>query len=193
MEKISVCLLVFGGLGFTLLKHIALKNNCVIHSVFTDKKSDGIIDFCKEKNIAYFAGNPRGGVTAGFRNSLSTRPDVILSVNYLFLIEEDLIFYPTLYAVNVHGSLLPKYRGRTPHVWAIINNEKKTGITAHLITSECDKGAVIAQKEIPILDSDTGGSILKKYNEVYPVLIDDVIEKIMSGNLEDCLTEQDET
>lgn len=193
MEKLSVCLLVSGGLGLTLLKHIALKNNCVIHSVFTDKKSDGIIDFCKEKNIAYFAGNPRGGVTAVFRNSLSTRPDVILSVNYLFLIEEDLISYPTLYAVNVHGSLLPKYRGRTPHVWAIINNEKKTGITAHLITSECDKGAVIAQKEIPILDSDTGGSILKKYNEVYPVLIDDVIEKIMSGNLEDCLTEQDET
>lgn len=193
MEKLSVCLLASGGLGLMLLNHIATKNNCLIHSVFTDKKSDGIISFCKEKDIACFAGNPRGGVTEDFRNSLSTRPDIILSVNYLFLIEEDLINYPTQYAVNVHGSLLPKYRGRTPHVWAIINNEKKTGITAHLITSECDKGAIIAQKEIPILDSDTGGSILKKYNQVYPVLIDDVIEKIMSGNLEDSLVEQDES
>ena len=193
MEKLSVCLLVSGGLGLTLLKYIALKDSCVIHSVFTDKKSDGIISFAKENDIACFAGNPRGGVTAVFRKTLPARPDIVLSVNYLFLIEEDLISYPTQYAVNVHGSLLPKYRGRTPHVWAIINGEKKTGITAHLITCECDKGAVIAQKEIPILDSDTGGSILKKYNEVYPVLIDDVIEKIMSGNLEDCLTEQDET
>ena len=193
MEKLSVCLLASGGLGLTLLNHIAFKNNCVIHSVFTDKKSDGIIDFCRKKNIAYFAGNPRGGVTAGFCNLLPSKPDIILSVNYLFLIEEDLISYPTICAVNVHGSLLPKYRGRTPHVWAIINNEKKTGITAHLITSECDKGAIIAQKEIPILDTDTGGSILNKYKEAYPILIDTVINKIISGNFAESLVEQDET
>ena len=108
-------------------------------------------------------------------------------------IEEDFISYLTKYAVNVHGSLLPKYRGRTPHVWAIINNEKKSGITAHLITSECDKGAIIAQKEIPILNTDTGDSILKKYNEVYPILLDGVIEKVLFDNLEDCLLELNET
>lgn len=193
MNSVSVCLLVSGGLGLTLLKHIALKNNCNIHSVLTDKKSEEIINFCKEKNIPYFVGNPRNGASADFRASHNNRPDIILSINYLFLIEDDLISYPTKYAINVHGSLLPKYRGRTPHVWAIINNEKKTGITAHLITPECDKGAIVAQKEIPILNTDTGGSILKKYNEVYPVLIDEVIEKVFSGNLENCLIEQDET
>lgn len=193
MKSLSVCLLVSGGLGLTLLKHITLKNNCNIHSVFTDKKSEEIINFCKEKNIPYFAGNPRNGATAAVRASHNNRPDIILSINYLFLIEDDLISYPKKYAVNVHGSLLPKYRGRTPHVWAIINNEKKTGITAHLITSECDKGAIIAQKEIPILNTDTGGSILRKYNEVYPVLIDEVIEKVLSNNLENSLIEQDET
>ena len=144
-------------------------------------------------NIECFAGNSRGGTTANFRNAFLARPDIILSVNYLFLIEEDLISYPLKCAVNVHGSLLPKYRGRTPHVWAIINNEKKTGITAHMITSECDKGSIILQKEITISDSDTGGSVLRKYNEVYPVLIDEVIEKILSGKLAGCLIEQDET
>ena len=193
MNSLSVCLLVSGGLGLTLLKHIALKNNCVIQSVFTNKKSEEIINFCKEKNIACFAGNPRNGATADFRTSLNSRPDIILSVNYLFLIEDDLISYPTKYAINVHGSLLPKYRGRTPHVWAIIKNKKKTGITAHLITPECDKGAIVVQKEISILDSDTGGSILRKYNEVYPVLIDEVIEKVLSNNLENSLIEHDET
>ncbi|MGN0739652.1 MAG: methionyl-tRNA formyltransferase [Treponema sp.] len=193
MEKLSICLLASGNLGLTLLNHIALKSNCAMHSVFTDKKSDGIISFCKENNIACFSGNPRGGVTANFRASLITRPDIILSVNYLFLIEKDLISYPIQYAVNVHGSLLPKYRGRTPHVWAIINGEKKTGITAHLITSECDKGAIIAQKEIPVSDSDTGGTILAKYKEFYPLLIDEVIKKILFGNLADSITEQDET
>lgn len=192
MKELSVCLLASGSLGQALLNHIFLKKGCVIHSVFTDKKSEGIINFCKEKNIAYYAGNPRNGATKDFRSSLFSKPDIILSINYLFLIDEDLISYPTKCAVNVHGSLLPKYRGRTPHVWAIINNEKKTGITAHLITLECDKGAIITQKDIPILDSDTGGSILKKYKGIYPILIDEVIEKILTGTLADSLTEQDE-
>lgn len=193
MEKLKICILVSGNLGFTLLKHLYKREDLIIHSVFTNKKSEEIVTFCKEFTIPCFSGNPRNGKSLEFRSHLKTRPDVILSINYLFLIEDDLISYPLKYAINVHGSLLPKYRGRTPHVWSIINGEKETGITAHFITSECDKGAIVAQKEIPILDTDTGGSILKKYNEVYPVLIDDVIEKIMSGNLEDCLTEQDET
>ena len=87
MNSLSVCLLVSGGLGLTLLKHIALKNNCNIHFVLTDKKSEEIINFCKEKNIPYFAGNPRNGVTADFRASHNNRPDIIHSINYLFLIE----------------------------------------------------------------------------------------------------------
>ena len=191
MEKLTVCLLASGSLGFSLLEHLSHKNDVTLHSVFTDKKSDGIISFCTENNIPCFSGNPRGGATAEFRNSLKNRPDIILSINYLFLIEDDLISYPKKYAVNVHGSLLPKYRGRTPHVWAIINNEKQTGITAHLITRECDRGGIIAQKVIPIEGDDTGGSLLEKYKENYPLLIDDVIARIQSGNLE--VTEQDES
>lgn len=191
MEKLTVCLLASGSLGFTLLEYLSHKGGVTLHSVFTDKKSDGIISFCKENNLPCFAGNPRGGATTEFRNSLKNRPDIILSINYLFLIEDDLISYPKKYAVNVHGSLLPKYRGRTPHVWAIINGEKQTGITAHLITRECDRGGIIAQKVIPISDDDTGGSLLEKYKENYPLLIDDVIARIQSGNLE--VTEQDES
>ena len=191
METLSVCLLASGELGCVALSHLRSKSHAVIHSVFTDKKSDGIIAFCEAHTIPCFAGNPRNGATAEFRQSLGNRPCVILSVNYLFLIEDDLISYPTRYAVNIHGSLLPKYRGRTPHVWAIINNEKKTGITAHLITTECDTGAVISQIEIPILDTDTGGSIIKKYTAAYPTLIDDVLENIANDTLQ--AVEQDES
>ena len=191
MEKLSVCLLASGNLGLTILEYLYLKSDVALHSVFTNKNSDGIVDFCKQNNLPYFAGNPRNGETADFRGILDSRPDIILSVNYLFLIEEDLISYPTKYAINVHGSLLPKYRGRTPHVWAIINNEKQTGITAHLITKECDKGNIIAQKIIEIKDNDTGGSVLKKYNESYPALIDEVIVKVQSGNFE--TVKQDES
>lgn len=191
MEKLTVCLLASGSLGFTLLEYLSHKNDVTLHSVFTDKKSDGIISFCKENNLPCFAGNPRGGATTEFRNSLKNRPNIILSINYLFLIEDDLISYPKKYAVNVHGSLLPKYRGRTPHVWAIINNEKQTGITAHLITHECDRGGIIAQKVIPIESDDTGGSLLEKYKENYPLLIDDVLIKIRADTVD--AIEQDES
>lgn len=183
-EILSVCLLVSGGLGLTALKNLCHKSDISLHSVLTDRKSEEIIGFCKDNGLPCFAGNPRGGVTAAFRRSLGKCPDIILSVNYLFLIEDDLISWPKKYAVNVHGSLLPRYRGRTPHVWAIINGEKEAGITAHLITKECDKGNIIARKVIPITRDDTGGSMLAKYRKSYPALIDEVISKIMSGEFE---------
>lgn len=191
MKKISTCLLLSGGLGYALLEHVSTNGEVVLHSVFTDKKSDEIISFCKEKNIACFVGNPRNESSGKFRRKINERPDIILSINYLFLIEHDLINYPKKLAINVHGSLLPKYRGRTPHVWSIINNEKETGITAHLITEECDKGAIIIQKRIPIEHDDTGGSILCKYRKMYPVIIDEVINSVQNDSLQ--IEEQDET
>lgn len=191
MKKISTCLLVSGGLGYALLEHISAKSEVVLHSVFTDKKSDEIISFCNEKNIACFVGNPRNESSVEFRSKIDERPDILLSVNYLFLIEHDLINYPKKIDINVHGSLLPKYRGRTPHVWSIINNEKETGITAHLITGECDKGAIIIQKRIPLERDDTGGSVLLKFKKIYPVIIDEVITGVQNDSLQ--IEEQDET
>lgn len=184
MKKLSICLLISGNLGYSLLKYLFSKTGVKIHSVFTDKKSDVIQAFCSDNKIYCFVGNPRNNKSESFRNNIKDKSDIVLSINYLFLIENDLITYPKSYAINVHGSLLPKYRGRTPHVWAIINNEKETGITAHIITTECDKGDIIAQKVIPITKEDTGGSILEKYKESYPLLIDEVISKVQSGNLE---------
>lgn len=191
MNTLSVCLLVSGNLGLVSLAHVFGKDNAEVYSVFTDKKSDGIIDFCKKNAISCFVGNPRNHAADVFLKTFSKRPTLLLSVNYLFLIEEDLISYPTRYAVNIHGSLLPKYRGRTPHVWAIINNEKESGITAHLITTECDKGGILFQEKMPVAKKDTGGSVLKKYNEVYPRIIDNVISAILNDSVK--VTEQDET
>jgi methionyl-tRNA formyltransferase len=75
------------------------------------------------------------------------------------------------YKFNIHGSLLPKYRGRTPHIWAIINNEKYTGITIHDMALECDAGDILFQKRIPIKYTDTGEMVLEKYFYHYPRMI----------------------
>src|SRR5690606_33504394 len=101
---------------------------------------------------------------------------------YLFIIDKKIIDLATSIAFNIHGSLLPKYRGRTPHVWSIINNEKFTGITAHIIDEGCDTGDIIEQVKIKISKSDTGASLLEKYNLLYLPLIRSVLEKIQTNS-----------
>jgi methionyl-tRNA formyltransferase len=172
-------ILVSGNLGAIVLKNIL--NTTPVAFVFTDSKSEKIINFCKIKNIPLFVGNPRNGRSRNFL--LENKCSVILSINYLFIIEEDVIKHPTKFAINFHGSLLPKYRGRTPHVWSIINNEQKSGITAHLIDNGCDTGDIIEQIEIEISKTDTGASILNKFNKKYFPLVQKVIDKIENDTI----------
>ena len=176
----NIGLLASGGLGAEMLQHLSAKED--ISFVMTDKRSDLIIQYCEEYDIPLFIGNPREGRCTSFISNKQI--EVLLSVNYLFLIEKDLIELPSKFAVNVHGSLLPKYRGRTPHVWAIINNEKETGITAHLIDSDCDTGAIIKQARVPIEPEDTGAAILEKFNVLYPRVLDQVLSDIKENRVQ---------
>lgn len=166
--------LASGNLGLIVLKQ--LNSNYHLTFVMSDKNSTGIHKFCDDLAIPYFIGNPRGFKSKEF--TLGKKIDVLASINYLFIIEKDLIELPKILAFNVHGSLLPKYRGRTPHVWAIINNEIETGITVHLIDEGCDTGDILKQKKIPINKKDTGAIILKKFEVIYPELILSVLSDL---------------
>lgn len=175
----TIGLLVSGGLGYSILQQMC--NSYTLAFVMTDKGSASIIDFCEANQIPKFAGNPRNGNSDEFLSKMSC--DVLVSVNYLFLVDRKIIEMPKILAFNIHGSLLPKYRGRTPHVWAIINNEAITGITAHLIDLGCDTGDIIEQIEIEIGAQDTGDSILKKYEANYFPLVKRVLDKIKAHQL----------
>ncbi len=185
---LSICFLASGALGFKVLRHTFLQNKNIV-AVFTDKKSTEVQEFCIDFQIPFFVGNPRKGRAAEFIEKIDC--DVLLSVNYLFIVERDIIRLPRRYAINLHGSLLPKYRGRTPHVWAIINGEKETGITAHLMEDEVDNGAIVHQVKIKIEPEDTGADILRKFNKEYPLIIDEVLKNIENHELQ--LRPQDNT
>jgi methionyl-tRNA formyltransferase len=179
MSKTKYGVLVSGVLGATCLELIVQVSK--VNFVMTDKRSDGIIAFCQEKKIPIFLGNPRNGKAAAF---IANKPvDIILSINYIFIVEQDIIRHPAKYAINFHGSLLPLYRGRTPHVWAIINNEKETGITAHLITEGCDEGDILYQEKLPIESDYTGAHILSLFNQRYPHIVQMVMEMIENNNI----------
>jgi methionyl-tRNA formyltransferase len=147
----------------------------------TDDNSRVICDFCQQENIPIFVGNPRNTEAKLFVKVY--RPDILLSINYLFIIEPSLFSLARLYAINLHGSLLPKYRGRTPHVWAIINNEKETGVTAHIISEGCDEGDIILQHKFGITNEMSGSDILVQFQEIYPKMVDQILYDIENNNV----------
>jgi methionyl-tRNA formyltransferase len=176
---LRIGILASGSLGLEVLKKVL--NVFRPQFLATDHSSVGLVSFAAAQQIPLFKGNPRNGKLRQFLDNCPV--DLIFSINYVFLIERD-VLQVVRHAINFHGSLLPKYRGRTPHVWAIINNEKVTGVTAHLIDEECDTGPVIMQREIEIGDADTGGDLLKKFTIIYPEILREIYADALKGNLQ---------
>lgn len=108
----------------------------------------------------------------------SLQPDLLFSFYYRRLLSKELLSIPRLGAVNLHGSLLPKYRGRCPVNWVLINGEARTGVTLHYMNEEADAGDIIAQKEVAIALEDTALTLFQKlarsalelFRETFPLI-----------------------
>src|SRR6476620_2073522 len=87
--------------------------------------------------------------------------------------------------INVHGSLLPQYRGAAPINWAIINGEKQTGVTTFKLQHEIDTGDILLQQTIPIGENETAGEIHDRMNEVGAALLVKTIEELADGRLKE--------
>lgn len=85
---------------------------------------------------------------------------------------------------NLHASLLPEYRGAAPINWAIINGDKRTGVTTFLLNHEIDKGAIIGQEEVDILPEDNIGTLYDKLMNIGSGLVIETVERITSGNVD---------
>jgi methionyl-tRNA formyltransferase len=179
-KNISLC--ASGELGLVIFLYL-LNHKYNIVSVFTNKKSTEIIEFAMQNHIPVFEGNPRDGKGYDFIIENRIEIDILFSVNYLYIIDAKMLNLPWSYAINFHGSLLPKYRGRTPHVWAIINEEKEVGVTAHIISKNCDEGDIVMQQKIILNRGDTGAKILNRYKEVYPNMISVIYNQIVNNQI----------
>ena len=89
----------------------------------------------------------------------SMEPDLIIVIAFGQILKRNLLSIPKLGVINIHASLLPQYRGAAPIQWAIINNEKKTGLTVMLMDEGLDTGPILFQEEIPILKYETAGQL----------------------------------
>ena len=108
-------------------------------------------------------------------------PEFLFSFYYRVLLAAPLLALPTRGALNMHGSLLPRYRGRAPVNWAVLHGERETGATLHYMTEKADAGDIVAQSAVPILPDDTAREVLDKVTVAAEVALDGVLPALISG------------
>ena len=112
---------------------------------------------------------------------LDARPDIIITAAFGQFIPNAVLEYPKYGCINVHGSLLPKYRGGSPIQTAIISGEEETGITIMYMASKMDAGDIICQKSIPILPEDDNGIMFEKLSVLGRELLLESLPSIFNG------------
>jgi methionyl-tRNA formyltransferase len=109
------------------------------------------------------------------------RPDIILSFYYRNMISEKVLSIPSLGAYNMHGSLLPRYRGRVPINWAVLHGERETGATLHHMVKRADAGDIVDQEEVPIGPDDTAFDVFNKVTIAARKVLERQIDAIKAG------------
>ncbi|WP_223527715.1 bifunctional UDP-4-amino-4-deoxy-L-arabinose formyltransferase/UDP-glucuronic acid oxidase ArnA [Pseudomonas sp. GL-R-19] len=118
-------------------------------------------------------------------------PDYIFSFYYRNLLSEALLATARKGTFNLHGSLLPRYRGRAPANWVLVNGETETGVTLHRMVKRADAGAIVAQRKVAIERSDTALSLHGKLRTAAAELLRDTLPALLQGKVSE--TPQDES
>ena len=109
-------------------------------------------------------------------------PDFIFSFYYRYMIPQEMLDTARVAALNLHGSLLPKFRGRCPVNWVLIKGEQKSGVTLHVMEAKPDAGDIVAQKEVEIAFDDTAHSLFLKLASAARLLMRDILPQLLSGS-----------
>jgi len=118
---------------------------------------------------------------AALRQLADWRPDLIVTAAYGQILPKTVLELPKLGCINVHGSLLPKYRGGAPIQRAIMNGETVTGVTIMYMAEGLDTGDMISKVEVPIEDDDTAGTLFGKLSEAGAELLGRTLPSILDG------------
>ena len=164
-----------------------LKHGYEIQAVFTHKDSpneniwyDSVAELAATHGIPVYAPeNVNHPLWAGKIKKLN--PDVIFSFYYRNMLKSEILDIPAKGGFNLHGSLLPKYRGRCPINWVLINGEKETGVTLHKMTPRPDDGDIVAQAKIAVDDQDTARTLFDKAVVAAVKMLDEALPMLKNG------------
>lgn len=161
-----------------LLLHAQIEaSNILVYTHDTEENKD-FVSFLHNLNITFKVSHINKD-TAAIDHF---KPDFLLSVYYRYIISDEILAKVSFRAMNLHPSLLPDYRGCFSSVWAILNGEKRTGVSFHYITSEIDGGNIILQKELPISKGDTAYSLYHKLISLFVQYFLEACNLLFSGN-----------
>ena len=182
----KVLLFALTGFGNNVLDSL-LSESCEVVSIFT-RHEKCPFPYYPEKNLTRYAKKKKIPVYENFEweqvKSVikKTSPNLLLVSTFHKIIPEEIIS-SVPYCINLHPSLLPKYRGSTPIAWAIHNKEKESGITAHFLTKEMDAGDILIQKKIPIDKKSAEGDLRKKLAMLAAEVSKQLIRQIETNTL----------
>jgi len=109
------------------------------------------------------------------------KPEFLFSFYYRRMLRAPLLAIPACGALNMHGSLLPRYRGRAPVNWAVLHGERETGATLHYMTEKPDAGDIVAQTAVPILPDDTAREVFDKVTVAAEITLDAALPRLRAG------------
>ena len=131
-------------------------------------------------------------IKTDFGKILNTPCDLIVTAAYGQIVGNEVLNYPKYKCINVHGSILPKYRGGAPIQRAIMNGDTETGITIMYMDTKMDAGDILRIEKIPILETDDNGSIFEKLANLASSIINDVIDDLVMGKIISVKQNEDE-
>lgn len=108
-------------------------------------------------------------------------PDFLFSFYYRAMLKPDILALAARGALNMHGSLLPHYRGRVPVNWAVIRGERETGASLHYMSAKPDQGDVVGRQRVPILPDDTAFEVFQKVTWAAEILLDRWLPDLIAG------------
>jgi len=109
------------------------------------------------------------------------QPEMIFSFYYRHMIPEEILRIPPQGAYNLHGSLLPAYRGRCPVNWVLVHGEEQTGVTLHYMVRKADAGDIVGQRIVPISPQDTAFTLYGKLCDAAGILLDELLPLMKIG------------
>lgn len=160
MKNLKVIFMGTPDFSVPVLKALKENTNVVLVVTQPDKKKGRkqVLTKCPVKEFALKEGIPvisPEKIKLSYQEILNTPADIIITCAYGQIIPEEILNFPPLGCINVHASLLPKYRGGAPIHWCLINGEEKTGITIMYMDKLMDNGDIISQKKYIIKEDDT--------------------------------------
>jgi methionyl-tRNA formyltransferase len=186
MTKPAILVFAYHDVGYECLDAL-IQNDEYVLAVITHKDDPG--EEIWFRSVAGLA--KKYGIPAHTPESVNTpdwierirswAPDLILSFYYRSMISEEILNIPRLGAFNMHGSLLPKYRGRAPINWAVLHGEKSTGVTLHHMVKQADAGDIVEQEAVPIGPDDTARDVFDRCVKAARVVLERQIDALTQG------------